>query len=154
MILPEIKYDNYGEIIYDKNKFNVKFVENLIIGDIVIIFNNIGKIISKKSSHASKYGHDKIYIKCIGVFDDNLYEDIIPCNHSIFLPIIKYKLFDFLTKSKYQIELYDENTNEIIEINISSVNIDDHIIKNINNDTVTKIKVVQFDKLNRIVEIL
>ena len=55
-----------------------------------------------------------------------------------------------MSKTNHIIELFNENTNEIIEITISLI--DKQIIKNIKNynNITIKIQVVQFDKLNMI----
>ena len=154
-IIPIIKYNDYNEIIYDKNKYNVKKTEELIIGDVIVVRDNIGKIIKKSASHTGKHGKIKFFFECVGVFNNNKYDDIIPDNFIIFLPILKFTIFTFVNMTDKLIELYNDSTNEILEIIICKP-MDNQIIKNITdkkNETI-EIQVVQFENLNRIIGVL
>ncbi len=154
-IIPDIKYNDYDEMIYDKNKYNVKNAGELIIGDVIVVRDNIGKIIKKSASHVGKHGQTKILVECAGVFDNNKYDDIIPDNFKIFLPVLKLATFTFASMTDKLIELYNDSTNEILEIIICKP-MDNQIIKNItdNKNETIEIQVVQFENLNRIIGVL
>ena len=156
LTFPEIKHDDYGNVICDKNKYNVKIIKDLDIGNIIVLKNNIVKIIETHVSHPKrKYSREKRFVDCVGIFDDKKYTDVIFTDHLIFSPILKYDIFEFVNMTDKIIELYDEDKNEIIEINICQ-QIDAKIIKCIsdNNENKLKIKVVQFEQLKRIVDII
>jgi translation elongation factor P/translation initiation factor 5A len=148
------------------DNFETKIVNDLIIGDIVMIKNNICKITDKIYSHQdfspkSKFGQPNILIKCVGVFDDNERFDIFPYKYNIQLPKINIKTILFVSISDKIIQLYDENLNIIIHIQINYI-LDDVIIKKILNfdtDTNTdtnieiKVKIIEFGNLIRIIDI-
>lgn len=158
----QIQCNEYNEPIYDKNLFCCVTVKDLQIGEHMIIKGNVVKILQKSTSHPGKHGHPKCYFKCIGVFDNKTREDIIPSTHLILKPILLYDIYDFVSKSDKEVELFDSETNMLITIKIIP-EIDNKIIQEIdknihknknNNEYVLHVEVVKFEYLIRILKII
>lgn len=153
-----VDYDDYGELKYDKNNYNIKKMNELAIGDIVMLKECPGKIINylaSKHKIRGTRGLPKVYIECIGLFDDCVRQEIDKCDKIILLPIIQTETLGFVNINDKIIELYNENTNEIIEI-IFDNKLDMQIIKmiynNINNSNDHfNVKVIKFLNWIRVV---
>ena len=91
----EITKNEYGEPVYDKENFDIKTMDELVVGDIVLIKQNVAKILSKSKSFPGKHGYSKVYIKCVGLFDDKLYEEMTRSECNILIPKIHYNILNF-----------------------------------------------------------
>ena len=70
------------------------------------------------------------------------------------LQILQYGIFDFFSITKKRIELYNENTNTIFDIDILLPRDEKYITIINNNKYSMKIQLVQFENFSRIVNVL
>ena len=130
----------------------VKYIKELNIGDVIILRNNICKLTKVFTKRPDKV-NSITQLTGIGIFNDIIYEDFIPSNHHIQLQILQYGIFDFVSITKKRIELYDETTNTLFDIDILLPR-DEKYISIINNNKYSmKIQLVQFENFSKIVNV-
>ena len=161
----QIQFNEYNEPTYDKTKFSHKSIIDFKIGDYIIIKGHVCKVLHKSIGGCGKHGSPKVLIRCIGVFDDKIREDIIPATHEILEPIVTFSTYEFVSRTNKDVELYDLDTNLIISVEISNEldiqaiqQINKYVFDNVNsnnNDSnkILQIQVVKFDGLVRILSV-
>ena len=161
-----IRFNEYNEPTYDKTKFSHKLIKDFEIGNYIIIKGHVCKVLHKSVGGCGKHGWPKVFIRCIGVFDDKIREDIIPATHEKLEPIVTFSTYEFVSRTDKEVELYDPDTNLIISVEISN-ELDIQVIQQINkyisdnvnsnnNDSnkILQIQVVKFDSLIRVVKVI
>ena len=151
-----IKYNKNGVLLYyEESLFDKRIINDIEIGDIIMIKLNVCVVTNKTLSSLGRHSNPKMAITCKGIFDDEKYYDITPVNFSIFYPKIKKQTYLCNSVIKNNIvEAYDEITNEIIEIKINK---NDNCIEKISNklkkNDECKIQTIEFYKSIRIIEV-
>ena len=143
----EIKYDNSKKLIYDDKYFITKTINEINVSDLIMIGNNVCKILNKNMS----YDNIKIFIKCINIFNDTKCDDILYNEQIVYIPIIAIKTYEFICINCKFIKLYDAYTHSIRKIKID-LQLDEFIINRINDES--EIKTIEFKNLIRIIDIL
>jgi translation elongation factor P/translation initiation factor 5A len=150
----EIKYNDYGDLVYDKKYFEPKLVSDLCIGDMIIYKNNAYKITKISMSVGRKQYLRWIYIT--NVFTDEKNDSVFYETQHVLIPKIKTNTNEFINITNTKIQLFNEDANDIVEIDIN-LEIDKHIVEKINEKIKTnvefKITTIEFKNLIRIVEI-
>lgn len=148
----EIKYNDYGEPIYDTNYFDIKVVNDLCTGNIIVYKNNLCKI-SKILKMSKNYLR---WIYATNVFTDVETDSVFYETEHILIPKIITVTNEFINMTKNTIELFNEEKNDVVEIAIS-LTIDKNIIEKINKNikvgTEFRIKTIEFKNLIRMLEI-
>jgi translation elongation factor P/translation initiation factor 5A len=148
----EIKYDTYGEPIYDTLYFETNTIKNLCVGEIIIYKNNPCKI--TKISRSGKGCLRWIYVK--NIFTDDIGDSVYFETQDVLIPKIITSTYEFVNMTNTTIELFNENTNDILEI-IVDLKIDKNIVEKINDKIKTKtefkVNTIEFKNLIRIISI-
>ena len=148
----EIKYNDYGEPIYDTNYFETKVVSDLCVGDVIVYKNNMCKI-SKISRMTKNYLR---WIYATNIFTDVEIDSVFYETEYILIPKIITVTNEFINMTNTAIQLFNEETNDVVEIAID-LTIDKNIIEKINEKIKIsmefRIKTIEFKNLIRIVEI-
>lgn len=149
--LMELKYNDYNESIYDKTNFIICKTENLQTNDYICINNCIYKILKIIPICDSKPKISKFFVECIGIFNNLKYSSILYIDNDNICPIINKLEYKVIAITKFTAEIFDENTNEIIEINLN-FDIDISIKNQINIDDI--VLVLKFKNLIKVVKIV
>lgn len=147
----ELKYNDYGEPIYDKTNFIIYKTENLQTDDSICINNCIYKILKIIPIHAGKHKISKFFVECTGIFNNLKCSSVLYIGNDNLCPIINKLEYQVIAITKFTAEIFDENTNEIVEINLNN-DIDISIKNQINIDDI--VLVLKFKNLIKVVKIV
>ena len=145
-----IQYNTYGDPIYDTKYFEIKMIRDLDLGDMIWYQDNPCKI-----TKISKKKHLR-WIYITNIFTDDKNETVCLETQDILIPKIIIHTYEFMTMTNTLIQLFNEDTNDIVEIMVD-LKIDKNIIEKINGTILTqiefKVKTIEFKNLIRITEI-
>lgn len=150
--------------ICDERYFSIKNVDEVIIGDIIIVKNNVGIIIEIYKSECEERKISHAYVKCVGIFDNNKYEEIYNLDTYVLIPKIHkytYKYIDIVEEcfdaNKFItfVRLFDKDNDKIIKVKVSD-EIGFNILKNLKSrefcdETSIGVKVIKFKNLIKII---
>lgn len=145
----EIKYDSYGNEIYDKTNFTIKQVSDLCEGDIVVYQNSCCKI--TKISQLNKKPLKWIYF--VNIFTDDIIESVLYDNQNVLIPKIKTLTSEFINMTNNNVYLFNEKINNIVEIPITMIDKDiiNEIHKKIKMTTEINVTTIEFQQFIRMI---
>lgn len=151
-MIDELKYDDYNEAIYDKTNFIIYKIKDVKLNDIVYLKNDICKVTNIVIRGGTKKTGIKTYlVEGIGVFNNTNCTNLLCDGCDILYPIINKLEYTVISISKSLVELFNETTNEIIEINLKNIE-NSNIENEIKNDNI--VQVIKFKNLIKIIEII
>ena len=103
----DVKYDSYGNAIYDEIYFTIKQISELREGDIIMYQNNSCKI--TKISSLTKKPLKWIYF--VNIFTDNIIDSVFYNTQIVLIPKIITLVSMFMNMTNNNIYLFNDEIN-------------------------------------------